>query len=81
MRCPTCKAEIDDGSQYCDQCGSRIEGGRSSISVRDQSGQVHHFNSTVALISLLLISAALLILGGFWLLTWQVQQEQIRSSH
>ena len=79
MRCPVCKAEIEDGSQYCDLCGSRTGGGRSSITVRDESGQIHHSNSTVALVSLLLVAAALLILGGFWLLTWQAQQEQMAA--
>lgn len=65
------------------------------VTVEDNSGQTHinstttnnvdkshnPQNSTAALITLGLLAVALLALAGFWLLTWQAQQEQLRQAH
>lgn len=91
MRCPNCKADVPEDI-FCNACGARLPQvsapappGRV-INTIDRSGQTvirkdnHWHNSTAALLGLAVVAVIVLALGGFWLLTWQAQQERIAAA-
>ena len=45
MKCPNCKATIDDNSKFCDYCGKKIDENTNKPSIKKDEITIEEYHS------------------------------------